>query len=498
MIEYEDLTSKQKVLYDWIMSCVPEKPEHDEDCRIFMEALELLIHGVAGAGKTTLVALLVRDLMIRGYKVFMTAPTHKAAQQLEKTFNGSNLITGKTTQKTDTPTQTYKPEFIGTIHSALGLKMDDSGEERTLSASGTPKTSTRNQWSKRIQYNCDLLMCDEGSMVSGAMREMVQERQAAEKFHVVYIGDKYQLEAPDDDEDALSTVFDIKTPTILDEVTRQAADSPIIKLSIACREKIDFYEGRRMDNPSFAFKTYIDDEVIHTVRESKAIDKYIELIGGDISNCEHHRILSFTNDRVDSFNRVIRKKLLGSDVADYVPGEILVMQDASEKLTFSNNEEVKILEVWEDTEIAELPLQIDEKGNVQQYREKEFDCFRVKCCKLSDENITETLCIMNRTNRAEFDHWLSLFSSKYRKMKTGVNKRAAAAGWKSFWKCKSKYPDVKYAFAQTVHKSQGSTYKNVIFDLATTKKYLTIRPTTAWRLIYVASTRPSEKVWFIV
>lgn len=508
MIEYEDLTSKQKILYDWIMTCVPEKPEYDEDTRIFIKALEMLIHGVAGAGKTTLVALLVRDLMLRGYRVFMTAPTHKAAQQMEKTFNGTNLISappvrhetlsdGEVVTTKVQPTN-FKPAFIGTIHSALGLKMDSEEDTRTLTASGQPKTSSRNKWNNRIEYKCDLLMCDEGSMVSQPMRTLVQERQAVEKFHVVYIGDKYQLEAPDDEEGALSTVFDIDTPTILDEVTRQAADSPIIKFSIACREKIDFYEGRRDDNPPFSFSTYIDNDIINTVKEHQAIDKYLELIEHDIANAQHNRILSFTNDRVDAFNRVIRKKLLGADVADYVPGEILVLQDASAKLTFSNNEEVRILSVWEDTEVIEMPLNINEKGNVVDYREHEFDCFRVKVCKLDDEETTETLCIMNRSNREEFDRWMSLFAKKYRQMKTGVNKRAAAAGWKAFWEAKSRYPGIKYGFAQTVHKSQGSTFKNVIFDLATTKPYLKSRPTTAWRLIYVAATRPSEKVFFLV
>lgn len=499
MIEYHQLTTKQCILYDHIMATLPEKPANADE-RPFIKACEELIHGVAGSGKTTLVALLIRDLQNRGYRIFVVAPTHKAAQQLKKAYTSGNVkhIKEPTVMAEVLASGSIQmPAFIGTVHSALGIKITHEEDQQKLETTGYPKTSSRNRWNKKLEYHCDIMMCDEGSMVSGTLLGMMRSRQREEMFHLIHIGDRYQLEAPDGD-GGVSPVFSIPTPTVIDEVTRQAAGSPITQLSVACREKIDYYEGRRPDNPPFSFSSWVNGESIQLIKMHSVIDKYLELIDHNVENTEFFRILSFTNDRVDDFNRVIRRRLYGNNVAAYVVGEIVVLQDPTPGLVFSNNEEVRITEIEPIDEIITAPKEFDENGDI--IREIEFTVsgYRVTLESLDTECNTETIVLFDRTSRDLYNEWIGKLSRFYSKLKSSVSVKASTTAWREFWVIKNKYPEVKPCYASTVHKAQGSTLSSVIFDLETTKPYLKFKPTTAWRLIYVASTRPEQTVYFAV
>lgn len=499
MIEYEELTVKQTILYDHIMQALPSKP-YDSDERPFCSPIEELIHGVAGSGKTTLVALLVRDLQRQGYKIFVTAPTHKAAQQLKKAYlkGNTNHIKDPTLMASVLASGLVKmPAFIGTIHSALGIKVSYDEDQQTLDITGYPKTSTKNRWTKRMEYHCDLLLCDEGSMVSPHLLGLMRKSQATEKFHMIHIGDRYQLEAADGD-GTVSPVFDIPTPTVIDQVTRQAEDSKIIQMSVACRAKIDYYEGTIPANPPFSFSSWVDGESIQMLKMHKVIDTYMSLIDGKPKNTEFFRIMSFTNDRVDEFNRVIRKRIYGAGALPFVVGEIVVMQDPSPGLVFSNNEEVRIIAVEKTDEIIRAPKEVDEDGNIVREIEGIFSGYRVTFQSLEQDDITESIMMYDEESRAEYQEWIGKLSRLYKTFKTKISAKASAAAWREFWDITGKYPLTKPCYACTVHKAQGSTLTDVIFDLETTKPYLKFKPKTAWRLIYVASTRPTRTVYFAV
>lgn len=69
--------------------------------------------------------------------------------------------------------------------------------------------------------------------------------------------------------------------------------------------------------------------------------------------------------------------------------------------------------------------------------------------------------------------------------------------WKKFFILKEEYADLKYIHASTIHKSQGSTYKNVYLDLSTLIKLSHEEKELAYRLMYVAVTRASENIKII-
>ena len=65
--------------------------------------------------------------------------------------------------------------------------------------------------------------------------------------------------------------------------------------------------------------------------------------------------------------------------------------------------------------------------------------------------------------------------------------------WKNFWELKELFHDVKYAYAITAHRAQGSTYHTVFVD------YVDIlynrNRKEAFQCLYVACSRPTTRLY---
>jgi superfamily I DNA/RNA helicase len=65
--------------------------------------------------------------------------------------------------------------------------------------------------------------------------------------------------------------------------------------------------------------------------------------------------------------------------------------------------------------------------------------------------------------------------------------------WDRFFKFRDNHPDLRSVAASTTHKAQGSTYDEVIVDLADIGKCT--QDEMAARLQYVALTRPKNRIY---
>ena len=74
-----------------------------------------------------------------------------------------------------------------------------------------------------------------------------------------------------------------------------------------------------------------------------------------------------------------------------------------------------------------------------------------------------------------------------------LNKYKAAKDWKSYFYLKENFVDVRDAYAITTHKAQGSTYDNVLINLANFNKCPDLAMLA--RLLYVALSRARTKVY---
>lgn len=151
------------------------------------------IVGYAGTGKTTLVKFIVDELKLFDSKVVYIAYTGKAALVL-RNKGCKNAMTA---------------------HRLLYY----SEELPDGTFMHTPK--------KKLDKPYSLIVCDEASMLPQEMIDLLLSHHA----HVLFLGDNAQLPPIE----GKQTILD-KPDVFLTEVTRQALDNPIIKLSMDVRE----------------------------------------------------------------------------------------------------------------------------------------------------------------------------------------------------------------------------------------------------------------------
>lgn len=208
------------------------------------------IVGYAGTGKTTLVKFIVDELKLHDSKVVYIAYTGKAALVL-RNKGCTNAMTAHRLL--------YKSEELpdGTfIH--------------------TPK--------KKLDKDYDLIVCDEASMLPQEMIDLLLSHH----IHVLFLGDSAQLPPIE----GKQTILD-HPDVFLTEITRQALDNPIIKLSM------DIRSGKALE--------YGGDKLCRVIPKNKVTDAL--LLGAD-------QIIVGKNVTRNKINTYMRKLILGEKYSD--------------------------------------------------------------------------------------------------------------------------------------------------------------------------------------
>lgn len=169
--------------------------------------------GYAGTGKTTLIAVLRKELhkLDKMLKVGFVSYTGKAARVLQ-----NKLIQEKAVLKNDT---------VGTIHSLIYTPIINTHEEII-------------GWKIKEEIECNLVIIDEASMVDG----MIWEHLLSYHKPIIVVGDHGQLPP-------IRGNFNLiqKPDVTLVEIHRQAKLNPIIGLSIQARENGEITPGKYSD-----------------------------------------------------------------------------------------------------------------------------------------------------------------------------------------------------------------------------------------------------------
>jgi len=190
------------------------------------EAMQFVtLGGFAGTGKTTLIAVLRRELerLYPNIKVGFAAYTGKAARVLENKIREEQVK--------------FKQDSVGTIHSLIYTPMVNDREEIV-------------GWKTKEEIEPDLIIIDEASMVDG----MIWNHLCSYKKPMIVVGDHGQLPP-------IAGSFNLMQKPILtlETIHRQAAENPIIALSIAVRETGEI-EAKKYS--SHVRKYQRDDELI--------------------------------------------------------------------------------------------------------------------------------------------------------------------------------------------------------------------------------------------
>ena len=415
-----------------------------QSLEILVTQKRLLISGSAGVGKTYLVNELIKRLRLKipsSRKIFCSAPTNKAVA----------VVKGKVDEMPNL-------EFT-TVHSALKIKRQVN--YKTGAITFKPFFSDKYPPLKGV----GLFIIDEASMLNTELLDYVEVHCKKNNCIAIFIGDHKQLNPVGED---VSPVFTAGYPEVeLTKIIRQGEGNPIIDLSRDL-EVIANKESRRSEDMGYIFTDNLP-QVVETLAAVNGTDDL--------------KYLAWTNKEVDVINKLVRKRIYGANPKKVESGETLVF-DTPYKEEYYTNQEIKVESVEAKEKVFRYPA-----GKTKALFEKvtTFNPITLKYYsvnkKFSEESQEheDNIIIIHEESQVDFDKLLKNLRSMC---------GARVIDWVDYYAFKESFADMKYNHAITVHKSQGSTYKQAIVNIRNLG--LNKNKTERARLLYTAVTRASK------
>lgn len=360
-----------------------------------------------------------------------TAPTNKAAKVL------SSSIGAKAT----------------TIYSALGLKMVTEEDVQVLKFAEKPPYIAPGT----------LIVIDECSMVGRELYDFVDQVAEENRCKILYVGDPAQL----------PPVKEARSPTwraaqepenraFLKQVMRY--DNQLLKLATAIRDCIQAksYDVRITDDNAEGVGVFV----------GKAFQRSM---GAHTSPADwrDRKVIAWRNVTVARYNNRIRESF-GFD-QPFHDGDVLLMAEPLEEdgqIVATVDEEFVVLNVERSHRT------IDHRGTG----------VTVDVWVLTVEGDGRYKLVVP-VDVGELDQVLSEKAVDARNAK----KSFARVAWQDFWKTKRAFHRVRYGYALTAHRAQGSTYQDVYVDQQDILANDNERE--AMRCLYVAVTRAAANIY---
>jgi len=411
-------------------------------------------------------------------KVAMTAPTNKAVKILAD--NGANI----------------KADFA-TIHKLLALRVKWLYPPK--GSKDKPKQILTQAWNaKPTVNNYSVLIVDEVSMLNDELFDKIND-EVEDKTKIIFMGDPAQIPpvTVDDGTHAEKKRHDSipLTPTDrdfynirfyeLDQIMRQANGNTIVDIAYVIRQNrfkdIDAITDSHLRHDTANVRFY---------SEANKVKFYTKML--DMYNSEEYKkdgdyakVLAWTNARVNFFNKLIRSSLFGheADETPYMIGEKLIADKPiieGMDIIFNTSDEFTIEEIRTSTHEYQLK-ENEDMLNLDDDKDKgtkyEFNYWR---CLVKDSRLgcKKTIKLLADESKPAFKFALS-------KLKRGKR-------WQEWTQLLEVFANVKYAYAITCHKAQGSTYGNVFLiedDIDMNRRTLERN-----RIKYTAVTRASHEL----
>ena len=418
-----------------------------------------LLSGFAGTGKSILLQAWVKRLRAGGYNgpIVFTAPTNKATEVLRSMTARWGLSV----------------ECV-TCAKLLGLRPvinRETGREEFK------KSYTEDS----VIQGYDIVIVDEASMVSEDLFQYISE-EANLFTKILFVGDWAQL--PPVSEPISRAFLEVKSQSHLTEVKRYsgavavAADD--LRRNLARRGEPILETDHNEDRTQGTFILDQDTWKQHLVKAFQS-NKSRQ----DPNYC---RALAWRNKTVQSLNQYIREATQGLDADRFVVGERLLanehygIKDAVGKPStlFATSAEMEVLGASEGAMGEWLVWYLD-------------------VVMLDSEGKRYTIPVLHEDETKRFE-------AAQKKVKQAALKGDKAL-WDRYFENRKSFAWVDYAYAMTVHKSQGSTFSNVFIDMgdimANNTKAQVVLPITGEQqliyernqLLYVGVTRASDRVF---
>lgn len=430
------------------------------------EEMEYLLSGSGGSGKSFLLGALISAF--NGPGVYVTATTHKAKRVLKGQIQSRNLPP------------------IGTIHSLCGLTLKnnhDTGERDLVWGRGTGENSLR--IASGLEH--PLIVVDEASMIGGALLKKIRAFADKKDADVIFVGDWCQL--PPVKEGGRSKIFnEVEGISQLTGQHRQTAGSALHSLAQTCRQAL---EGIVRLPPIVASA---DGSIERIASPSEFNHAFLDCIAAK----EDAIFLAWNNKRVQAMNYAAHDIVWGGKDVPPQPGECMVSNTDvtisvkdEDTCRYVNKVVVRNSDICTVTTVQEGVEEDIEGYYISGYSidsDKPFDVFVPKNYNDINKVIKEKFALGMEANAARDAEK----SQNGESFQWRVLVRAAKSAWRKKFRAEELFADLRYPYASTIHKAQGSQWDTVFFDQgslagnrnAYEKKQLT----------YVAVSRPKNKL----
>lgn len=257
---------------------------------------EITLSGYAGTGKSTIIGIFSKwlDHRIGRGNIVYTAPIHRA-----------NVIT-----KQNNPNAN-----VYTLSALFGFTPDtDEAMERESLDLRELEFRSKNQ----VKYEPgQLIIIDEASMVQDGLYEYIQKIIAKDGVSVIYVGDSAQLRPVKSDH--ISKVFTSDgVPQITLTKVERTGDNPILKEATRLRR-----------GQGLSYQTDINDKgqgVLYTSNDTVINENLKQIISSEEFNADplHFRVITATNAAAATYNSKIRSLRYGKFAKPFVKGDILM------------------------------------------------------------------------------------------------------------------------------------------------------------------------------
>ena len=391
-----------------------------------------LYFGSAGTGKTIVVNHIINWCEQNNINYALCAPTHKAALVISK----------------------YTNRDAATLHKLLSLSPNLDIFE--LDFNNLMFKIGKNM-SESMPYK-GVVICDECSMINDDLYEVLLKKCGEYCNKLVFCGDFCQLQPVK--QDYISKVRHIEPQVELKKIYRQSSENGLIPTLQALRtHSIMRFEESLGSEGSLL--------ITHDMKEFLGVAK--EQFKQAISNSDilKTKILCYTNDRVRAYNNAMHQTLFGKDCV-YHKGEFLIGNENIEfnKFKFYNSMDYIILNDPEKINIC-----IPHVGIFPGWKLELYD---------SLTRLSENVSILSNDLSKDYIDLLSYTIEDTRQSAINAVKYRRSLLWRKYFEILGSFTtpfdlyfdgrlirkkSFDYSYAISTHKSQGSTYDNVLVDI---------------------------------
>lgn len=478
------LTPAQQVAFDLLFPVLSGDSKHE------LAVLE----GSAGTGKSFLVAQLLAGLLQEEDRaIAVAAPTNKAVRVIKSMLEAAGVSVASAGEDNESDEWRGKPQrnpsagcHLRSIHSFLGLQMkeEENGQQKAHKA----RDSSIHRYA--------LLIVDETSMLSDDLfAQVLLERRGC---RVLFVGDPAQL-PPVGSHGLLSPVFDrVDLKARLSEVVRQAADNPIIRLSVALRAMI---EANVKADPLALLSALPDVEsgpkaALLAGTPEDVVSFFLAEYRADAQ--ADTRIIAYTNARVLDYNTRIHRALHG-DTGDqvFVPGEPVIVQSQGQGIRQCGNGVCAQERLITSEELTVLDCTIQEHPFYPGIPANRV-CMKTAWGVVVSGYVPIHQGHLDQQVNALFQQWRTLKIQSAQASgdaQKRLKEQTADASGKG-WALRRAFLNLRHAYAITAHKSQGSSFDCALVDFSDLNRMPDAFSFN--RALYVAVTRSREFLALVV